>query len=151
MYVFVSSFFFFFFPPFLQNIVNNAKIFKAPFIDRIYFFFLRVIYDDFSSFKCHTLSHTCHCIYLHSTYRSICMYAVRLTIVLNMTLSELLRVFSSHLACAHGRFKWRSFGAGEKIQTNRDVAWFWAGQQERHAKLVLFDWTSSYRHRLMIL
>lgn len=66
------------------------------------------------------------------------MYAVRLTIVVNMTLPELLRVFSSHLACAHGRFKWRSFGAGEKIQTNRDVAWFWAGQQERHAKTCPF-------------
>lgn len=63
-------FFFFFFS--LQNIVNNSKIFKALFIDRARIYFLRVIYDDFSSFKCHILSHVPLYLFTFYLYRSVC-------------------------------------------------------------------------------
>lgn len=111
--------FFFFFS--LQNIVNNAKIFKALFIDRARIYFLRVIYDDFSSFKCHTPLHVPLYLFTFYLYRSVCRAFGHRGQYDTVRYCEF---FSSHLACAHGRFKWRSFGADKKTQTNRDIAVF---------------------------
>lgn len=67
-----------------------------------------------------THRHTCHCIYLRSTY--IDLYAVRLAISRGQY--DTVRYCEFFLPVARvvrtGRFKRRSFGADEKTQTNRE-------------------------------